>query len=111
MQLELIPNIETAREPGTLMDRFERFHEANPHVYRNLVTLARIKHNLHPKRKVRINALYEILRDRYDEAMVLPEGEEYRLNNSYRSRYVRIIEQNEPDLRGAFEKRTLTARA
>jgi hypothetical protein len=33
----------------------------------------------------------------------------YRLNNNYRSRYVRLIEANEPDLADVFEKRELKA--
>jgi len=111
MQLELIPNIEITREPGSIADRFARFHEANPHVYRNLVQLARMKRIGRPNRKLSIDFLYAILRDRYDEAHVLPDGEEYYLNNDFRSRYSRLIMEKEPDLKNAFEIRRYRERA
>jgi hypothetical protein len=111
MQLELIPNIEISREPGSIADRFARFHEVNPHVYRNLVQLARMKRIGRPTRKLSIDLLYAILRDKYDEAHVLPDGEEYYLNNDFRSRYSRLIMEKEPDLQGAFEIRRLRERA
>jgi hypothetical protein len=34
-------------------------------------------------------------------------GEEFKLNNNFRSRYVRKIEENEPGLRGFFRTRCL----
>lgn len=34
-------------------------------------------------------------------------GEDFKLNNNFRSRYVRKIEQNEPGLKGFFRTRSL----
>lgn len=90
----------------TIDERFDEFDKLNPSVKKDLKTLARYKRKMYPRRKLRINALYEILRDRYDDITPI-EGDEYRLNNDYRSRYVRVIENECADLRGAFEKRQL----
>jgi hypothetical protein len=86
----------------TLQDRFERFHAANPEVYRSLVRLAR-QAAARGHRRIGIGMLFEVLR--WEHA--LQTSEEFKLNNSYRSRYVRLIEANEADLRGLFETRSL----
>lgn len=106
-QLELFPNLPVQLKEGTIQERFEAFHEANPHVYRNLVRLARAFREKNPKRRIGIGALFEILRWQY---AIQTDGDDYKLNNNFRSRYVRLIEAQEPDLRGAFEKRALRER-
>lgn len=90
----------------TIEERFEEFDRLNPSVKKDLITLARFKRGKHPRRRLRINALYEILRDRYDEITPI-EGDEYRLNNDYRSRYAIVILLECADLSDAFETRTL----
>lgn len=34
----------------------------------------------------------------------------FKISNDFRSRYIRLIEQNEPDLKGFFTKRQLEAK-
>lgn len=86
---------------------FEAFHAANPWVYTALVRLARdLVERGH--RRIGIGMLFEVLRWQWAMSTV-DEASEFKLNNSYRSRYVRRIMANCPDLDGVFETRTLTA--
>ena len=90
-------------EPLTIYEAFMAFHARNPQVYRELVALARRLR----KRGVTvmgISMLYEVLR--YRQA-VRSEGDAFKLNNSYRSYYARLILLDNPDLAGAFELREL----
>jgi hypothetical protein len=90
----------------TIDARFEAFVRDNPEVYSTIVSLARQAKEA-GKKRVGIKALFE--RARWDLWM-RTHGDEYRLNNSYSSRMARLIERNEPDLRGLFELRTLRSR-
>lgn len=104
--LELGPLIVPPHVEGdSIQQRFERFHEANPHVYRALVGMARdLKHR--GRSRIGIGMLYEVLRWHYAMAT---GGSDFKLNNNYRSRYARLIEAQEADLAGVFEKRELLA--
>lgn len=83
--------------------RFAEFHQANPHVYGRLVEMARdwkaagYEHGS-------IAMFYEALRY---ETGVATHGDQFRLNNSFRSRYARLVEATVPDLIGFFHTRTL----
>lgn len=89
----------------TLEERFRAFHEANPQVYAELVRLAR---DLVAKGHSRfgIGLLFEVLRW---QRMLATTGDDFKLNNNWRSRYARLIDRNEPDLAGVFETRELRA--
>lgn len=94
----------------TLHEKFEAFHEANPQVYVELVTLARqaLKRGY---KTYSINSLFEVVRWQRDISP-LATTDEFKLNNNFRSRYARLIMEQEPDLAGFFETRqlhTLTA--
>lgn len=86
-----------------LDDRFEEFHEKNPHVYAKLVELSHdlkdVGHNT-----IGMKMLFEIIRWK---TMLQTTDGDFKMNNSYASRYVRLIEQNEPELVGMFSKRGL----
>lgn len=88
-------------EPNT--DKpFAKFHEANPHVYTELVKLARLlKSKGH--RKIGIAMLFEQLRWQY--ALATSDMSGYKLNNNYRAYYARMIMERESDLNGFFEVR------
>ena len=77
------------------------FHQANPHVYAELVRLARGA-NIRGQ-KLGIGCLWETLR----YSLSVDSTDPVKLNNSYRSRYSRLIMANEPDLAGYFDTRTL----
>lgn len=90
----------------SIQEQFEDFHKANPNVYRVLVMLARQWVRRRPGAKLGIGMLWE--RARW-ELQVPTTGSAFRLNNDFRSRYARLIAQQEPDLAGIFETRQLRA--
>lgn len=87
----------------TIEQAFCAFHAANPHVYRELVALARDATSRGVYR-IGIGMLFEVLR--WNVAL-RTGGDEFKLNNNYRSYYARLIMANEPDLGGVFETRQL----
>ncbi len=88
---------------GTLDERFAVFHAENPAVYDELVRLAR-KARAAGHARYSAKALAELVRW---HRTVETRGEPFKLNNSYVSRYARLIEATEPDLADFFETRTL----
>lgn len=89
----------------TIEEAFHAFHAANPHVYWELVLLAR-QARRRGVRRIGIGMLFEVLRWR---VALRTGGDEFKLNNNYRSYYARLIMLNEPDLVGVFETRQLHA--
>lgn len=87
----------------TLQQKFEKYHQDNPHVLSTLINMtddAIAKgHN-----RLGMDLLFNVLRW---ESMISTRGDEYKINNSYSSRYVRLIEELRPDLIGVFSKREL----
>lgn len=88
-----------------LEERFLEFHHANPGVYDALVALARRWKDAGFE-KIGIATLFEVLRWERGLAGVR-DADGYKLNNSYRSRYARLIMANERDLLGFFDLRSL----
>lgn len=87
----------------TLDERFTAYHEANPQVYRELVSLAReVKAQ---GQKAGIGMLWEVMRWRIFFQTKDPDG--WKLNNDYRSRYARLMMEQEEDLAGFFDIREL----
>jgi hypothetical protein len=99
--------ISTVRLPdcqaATIQERFEAFHRLNPWVLHALERLT-ADYLTHGARRVGIGMLFEVLRWRYTTAT---EGDEFRLNNNYRSRYVRLLIERHPEWEPAFEVRAL----
>jgi hypothetical protein len=93
-----------ARE-RSIQARFEEFHRENPRVYSTLVSLAR-RAVSEGRPRLGIGHLWEVARW---ELHVPTNGEPFRLNDHYRSRYSRLIMAREPDLAGYFETRELRA--
>lgn len=89
----------------TIQQRFELVHEANPWLYRRIVQLARDL-SASGRRHISMRDLFGVLRFEWHIAIHDPNSK-WMLNNDYTSRYVRLIEANEPDLVGVFEKREL----
>lgn len=90
----------------TIRARFRAFHDANPHVYDELVELARdLRRRGHDR--LAIGMLWEVLRWRRMMHTADPNPAGYKLNDHYRSRYARLIMFREPDLRGCFETRRI----
>lgn len=87
----------------SIADKFYRFHEANPHVYKSLVRLARDYKERKHKKKLGIAMLFELLR--WDHLMRVNSDDDFKLNNNYRAYYARLIMASEDDLRDVFELR------
>lgn len=101
---DLRPTVRPEMPKGaTLDDMFWAFHQNNAHVYRALVGLAR-QLKWAGRQHFGIGALFERLRF---EAALQTWGDGFKLNNNYRSRYARLIMQQEPDLDDFFECREL----
>lgn len=90
----------------TMPERFEQFHDENPRVYETLVRLAREWITRTGRRKLGIATLFE--RTRWDIAIATNDPD-FKLNNSYRAFYARLIMQENPDLAGIFECRASEA--
>lgn len=90
-------------EDRSLQARFEQYHRDNPHLYRALEQMARQLHDLGRKR-VGIELLFAELRWR---SLISTTGDDYKLNNSYRSRYARLLLREHPEWEGLFELRRL----
>jgi len=82
---------------------FWSFHYNNPRVYDALVKLARQTKDA-GKDECGIGMLWEVLRWQH---YISTRGDEFKLNNNYRSHYARLIMQRESDLEGFFVLRTL----
>jgi len=92
-------------EGQTIEQAFRAFHELNPHVYDELVVLARglVRAG---RERIGIKMLFEVMRWHYALRTV---GDDFKLNNNFHSRYARLIDECEPDLKGVFELRELKA--
>jgi hypothetical protein len=93
---------------ATIADRFEEFDRENPDVYRVLVRLAREWVARTGHHKLGIATLFEIARW---EIALATSDPEFKLNNSYRAYYARLIHKQEPDLDGLFDLRASAADA
>ena len=93
-------------EPNaSIQIRFEAFHALNPWVLRELERRTAECVNGGWKR-IGIGMLFELLRFRYGQAT---RGDEFRLNNNWRSRYVRLLLERHPEWEPLFEVRALRA--
>jgi hypothetical protein len=107
-QIEL-PGLSPLTEPDyapnlSWAERFEIFHEANPHV---AVALERLADQwLAHHRKVSMKALVERLRW---ESGIYTQGNAYRINNSFTAFYARLLIDRRPEWAGAIETRKAMA--
>lgn len=108
-QLPLMPELDfrpldVTKRPkgyrGNVDSRFAAFHAANPHVYDNLRKLA-LSARRSGQKKGSLRHFYEVLR----YSVLVTTGETWKLNNDYTPIYSRMIQENEPELRGFFEQR------
>ena len=84
---------------------FAAFHACNPHVYAELVTLAR-RLRARGIDRYGIAGLFEVLR--YDYT-IRTGATDFKLNNNYRAFYARMIMANHPELANLFEVRRSAA--
>ncbi len=91
----------------SIQERFTLFHAANPWIYAALVRLAKDLRN-RGQRRVSVKMLVEILRWNFIRVSE-HDVPHLRINNSFSSRYVRMIVENVPELADCFETRELRA--
>lgn len=88
----------------TLDERFDAFHRDNPAVYEQLAAQARsAKSKGHSSYSIK--TLMELVR--WHHTVEIETDEPFKLNNSYASRYARLLMDQEADLADFFETRTL----
>ena len=93
---------------ATIAEAFLAFHNANPHVYAQLVALAR-KARQRGATALGIGMLFEVVRW-HALLETTDEGQApFKLNNNYRALFARRIMAEESDLAGIFETRELHA--
>jgi hypothetical protein len=90
---------------ATIQERFEAFHAANPWVYQAFVDLAADALD-RGAQKVGIGMLTEVIRWQYGRQT---QGDSFKVNNNFRSRYVRLMIANHPGWEQVFETRDLRA--
>lgn len=86
--------------------QFKNFHSVNPQVYETLVQLARKAKN-HGATKIGIEYIFNIAR--WELMLQTKSDTAFRLNNNFKSRYSRLIMENELDLEGFFSTREQNA--
>jgi hypothetical protein len=107
--LQLNPTIKIKNSRKMPIDEhFRRFHEENPHIYKNLLHLA-IQAQLAGRKKIGMKLLYERLRWEYliNSKYELTQCE---MDNNFTSRYARKLMEDVPYLHGLFETRDLRTR-
>lgn len=91
----------------TIQERFEQFHTDNPQVYEALVKFAREAKKA-GKNKLGVKLLVE--RARWELMFYTKTDDGFKINNSFTSRYARLIMEQEDDLKEFFDlRRTLAA--
>ena len=88
---------------GSIQDRFEAFHKANPHVYEYLkVRAISLAHR--GIKRYGMKSLFELLR--WDYAIQTGIETSFKLNNNFTALYARKLMKEVPELKGFFETRT-----
>src|SRR4051794_37870009 len=89
--------------PSPIDAAFWKFHRENRHVYEKLVEMTKqAKAAGRPKTSAKM--MFEVLRW---EQHINTRHDEYVLNNSFTSRYARLISYEYPELASMFESRRL----
>lgn len=104
LELEVQPLVQPNTQPTeSIQERFEAFHAANPWVLTALEKLTR-EHLETGARRLGIGMLWEVIRWKYASAT---RGDDFRANNNFRSRYVRLLRARNPEWSDVFAVREL----
>ena len=93
-------------EGETLEERFERFHAANPHIYKTLKEMA-LALKVAGLKRYGIDALFGFLRFNHS---IRTQGDGFKLNNDFKAFYSRMLMEEEEELTGFFEVRSTRRR-
>jgi len=104
-QLDLFSSMDNApkieEQNLTIEERFQLFHDQNPHVA-NILAQRAFSLKRQGVRHWGIAALFEVLR--YEFALKT-QGDAFKLNNDFRALYSRMLMDEYPELEGFFETR------
>ena len=92
-------------EDSRLQRRFNTYHQENPNVYKLFKQFA-IQSKYNGRRHFGAKAIMERVRW---EVSIETKDAEFKINNNYTSRYVRLLEKEDPSFIGFFQKRELRA--
>jgi len=104
LALDLAPLVEPEVQGLTIQDSFERFHEANPWVLDALEHLT-YEYLRAGRRRLGIGMLWEVVRFHYGRTTAT----DFKANNNFRSRYVRLMLERHPEWAEVFSTRELRA--
>ena len=93
-------------EEESLEERFERFHAANPHIYKALKEMA-LALKVAGLKRYGIDALFGFLRFNHS---IRTQGDGFKLNNDFKAFYSRMLMEEEEELTGFFEVRSTRRR-
>jgi acetolactate synthase regulatory subunit len=86
-------------------EKFDIFHDTNPGVY---VRLVRITRAISSKGfRCSINGAFEVLRYQINIDINDPNQKQFRILDTYKARYARMIMDKEPDLAGVFRTKKI----
>lgn len=106
LALDMQPLVTPERVEGeSIQERFESFHALNPWVYKAFCQITD-DWIARGKGRIGIGMLTEILRWQYGRQTT---GDEFRINNNFRSRYVRLMVAEHPEYAEVFQTRELRA--
>lgn len=88
----------------TIDEDFRAFHEANPHVYHTLLRLTREAYDRGVER-IGVRMLWEVMR--WEMTLSTQSRDEFKLNDHYTSRYVRMLMREHPEFAHLFKTRML----
>jgi hypothetical protein len=89
--------------PSPLDQKFWDFYRKNPQVMEKLIHLtAQAKRA--GRKKIGMKMLFEVIRW---EHFISTKGDDFKLNNSYTSRYTRLLIEQHPEFESMFETRRI----
>jgi hypothetical protein len=91
----------------TITEKFEKFDSKNPHVYHELVKLAREMRSKRNDCVIGISLLYDVLR--WNAMIKTDSDDEFKMGDNYKAFYARKIMNNESDLKGMFRTKPSVA--
>lgn len=89
--------------PERTITRFKKFHAENPDVYREFKRLA-FQMKATGRSKYSAHAIIEVIRWHRD---LTTTGDVFKINNDFRSIYVRLLIYHHPEFREFFELRVM----
>jgi hypothetical protein len=101
------PEFKPVTGAGSIQQRFEQFHRLNPWVYAALERLA-TEYVGRGRKRIGIRMLWEVVRWNFNMRTTDPTSE-FRTNDHFHSRYVRLLVEKHPEWNGLFEMRKLRA--